>query len=106
MAILKTNDISKMSNKEREDRIKDLKMELIKEKINLSKFQDFKLQKDNLSLVQGGASHRHRDLLISQGCNPETNREEIIVQRIHEHDNNPEGSWEAYCSSWIIFYPL
>lgn len=37
MAILKLEDIGKMSNKEREDRIKTLKMELIKDKINLSK---------------------------------------------------------------------
>jgi len=37
MAILKTKDISRMSNDEREGKIKDLKMELIKEKINLSK---------------------------------------------------------------------
>ena len=37
MAILKTKDISRMQNKEREDRIKDLKMELIKEKVNLGK---------------------------------------------------------------------
>ncbi len=37
MAILKTKDISRMSNKERGDRIDDLKMELIKEKVNLGK---------------------------------------------------------------------
>ena len=37
MAILKSKDISKMSNKEREGKIKDLKMELVKEKISLGK---------------------------------------------------------------------
>lgn len=37
MAILKAKDISKMSNSEREGKIKDLKMELMKEKVNLSK---------------------------------------------------------------------
>ena len=37
MAIIKTRDIAKMSQKEIEDKIKDLKIELIKEKINTSK---------------------------------------------------------------------
>ncbi len=37
MAILNKKDIIKMSSKERKEKIKDLKMELIKEKINLSK---------------------------------------------------------------------
>ena len=37
MAILNKKDIKKMSDKERKEKIKDLKMELIKEKINLSK---------------------------------------------------------------------
>ena len=37
MAILKSKDISKMSNNERGEKIKDLKMELLKEKIKLSK---------------------------------------------------------------------
>ena len=37
MAILKSKDISSMSNNERESKIKDLKLELIKEKISLSK---------------------------------------------------------------------
>tara|TARA_Y100000310_G_scaffold321762_1_gene379870 strand:- start:1203 stop:1406 length:204 start_codon:yes stop_codon:yes gene_type:complete len=32
MAILKSRDISKMSEKERNEKIKDLKMELVKEK--------------------------------------------------------------------------
>ena len=44
MAILKSKDISKMSNKEREGKIKDLKMELIKEKINLSKGGKIKIR--------------------------------------------------------------
>ncbi|MAG02421.1 50S ribosomal protein L29 [Candidatus Pacearchaeota archaeon] len=37
MAILKNNDIVKMSENERNEKIKDLKTELIKEKVNLSK---------------------------------------------------------------------
>ena len=37
MAILRLNDIKKMSNKERTEKIKELKIELIKEKINLTK---------------------------------------------------------------------
>lgn len=37
MAILRSKDIKKMNNKEIKDRIKELKMELIKEKVNLSK---------------------------------------------------------------------
>ena len=37
MAIIKARDIAKMSQKEIEDKIKDLKIELIKEKINTSK---------------------------------------------------------------------
>lgn len=37
MAILKSKDIEKMSEKEREEKIKELKMELIKEKINATK---------------------------------------------------------------------
>ncbi len=37
MAILKSKDIAKMGEKEINGKIKDLKMELIKEKINLSK---------------------------------------------------------------------
>jgi len=37
MAILKSKDILKMSKKERQEKIKDLKMELIKERVNLSK---------------------------------------------------------------------
>ena len=37
MAILKVESIKKMSNKERNEKIKDLKMELIKEKVNLGK---------------------------------------------------------------------
>ena len=44
MAILKSKDISKMSNKEREEKIGDLKMELIKEKINLSKGGKIKIR--------------------------------------------------------------
>jgi ribosomal protein L29 len=37
MAILKNKDIEKMSIKEREEKIKDLKMELLKERINIGK---------------------------------------------------------------------
>lgn len=34
---MKTKDIKEMSNKEREEKIKDLKLELIKEMVNLNK---------------------------------------------------------------------
>ena len=34
MAILKTKDIEKMSDKERQEKLKDLKMELIKKKVS------------------------------------------------------------------------
>jgi large subunit ribosomal protein L29 len=37
MAILKSRDISKMSNKEIEEKLKDLKMELIKNQISSGK---------------------------------------------------------------------
>jgi ribosomal protein L29 len=37
MAILKNKDIGKMTNREREEKIKDLKMELLKEKVDLGK---------------------------------------------------------------------
>ena len=37
MAILKSKDIKKLSEKEIEDKIKDLKMELIKNRVNASK---------------------------------------------------------------------
>ena len=37
MAILKSKDISKMSKKEIDDKIKDLKLELIKNKVNTGK---------------------------------------------------------------------
>jgi len=37
MAILKAKDIAKMSVKEIEEKIKDLKMELIKDRVNLNK---------------------------------------------------------------------
>ncbi len=37
MAILKSKDISKMSSAEKEEKIKDLKMQLIKDRVNLSK---------------------------------------------------------------------
>lgn len=37
MAILKTKDIKKMQNKEREEKIKELNLELIKNQVNASK---------------------------------------------------------------------
>jgi ribosomal protein L29 len=37
MAILRNKDMSKMSNAERDSKIKDLKMELVKEQVNLAK---------------------------------------------------------------------
>lgn len=37
MAILKSKDIAKMSKREIEEKIKDLKQELIKERVNLNK---------------------------------------------------------------------
>jgi len=37
MAILRSTEISRMSKKEIEDKVKELKMELIKDKINISK---------------------------------------------------------------------
>ena len=37
MAILKTKDIRKMSSKEMEEKIKELKMELVKEKVSAAK---------------------------------------------------------------------
>ena len=52
MAILKSKDISKMSNKEREDRIKDLKMELIKEMINLSKGGKNKIKEIKITIAR------------------------------------------------------
>ncbi|MAH06681.1 50S ribosomal protein L29 [Candidatus Pacearchaeota archaeon] len=37
MPILRNKDMSKMSNAERDSKIKDLKMELVKEQVNLAK---------------------------------------------------------------------
>jgi len=37
MAILKNKDIVKMSNKERDEKVKDLRMELMKERVNVAK---------------------------------------------------------------------
>jgi ribosomal protein L29 len=37
MAILKTKDIRKMSSKEMEEKIKELRMELVKEKVSAAK---------------------------------------------------------------------
>ena len=37
MVILKSKDIAKMSNKERDEKINDLKSELMREKVNLGK---------------------------------------------------------------------
>lgn len=37
MAIIKNQELKKMSNSEREEKIKELKIELVKEKINITK---------------------------------------------------------------------
>ena len=37
MAIIKNQELKKMSNNEREERVKELKIELVKEKINIAK---------------------------------------------------------------------
>lgn len=37
MAIIKNQELKKMSNSEREEKIKELKIELVKEKINIIK---------------------------------------------------------------------
>ncbi|MEK6914145.1 MAG: 50S ribosomal protein L29 [Nanoarchaeota archaeon] len=44
MAIIKNQDIKKMSNNERLERIKELGMELIKEKINVAKGGKIKIK--------------------------------------------------------------
>lgn len=44
MAILRSKDIAKMSKGEIEDKIKDLRQELIKEKVNLSKGGKIKIR--------------------------------------------------------------
>jgi len=44
MAILKNNDISKMTNKEREGKVQELKMELMKERVNLAKGGKIKIK--------------------------------------------------------------
>ena len=44
MAILRVKDISKMSSKEREGKIKDLKIELLKEKISIGKGGKMKIK--------------------------------------------------------------
>jgi len=44
MAILKSKEISKMSNKERDEKIKELKSELMREKVNLGKGGKIKLK--------------------------------------------------------------
>ena len=44
MVILRVKDISKMSSKEREGKIKDLKIELLKEKISIGKGGKMKIK--------------------------------------------------------------
>jgi len=44
MVILKSKDISRMLNKEIEEKIKNLNMELIKERVNLSKGGKMKIK--------------------------------------------------------------
>lgn len=44
MAILKSKDIAKMSDKEIEEKIKSLKTELIKERVNLTKGGKIKIR--------------------------------------------------------------
>lgn len=44
MAIVKNADIAKMSNKEREEKIKDLRMELLKERVNVAKGGKIKIR--------------------------------------------------------------
>jgi ribosomal protein L29 len=44
MAILKNKEISKMGNAERDEKINDLKMELMKEKVNLAKGGKIKIK--------------------------------------------------------------
>jgi len=44
MAILKSKDIAKMSNKEIEEKIKSLRTELIKERVNLTKGGKIKIR--------------------------------------------------------------
>lgn len=44
MAVIKNSDISKMSNKERDEKIKELKMELMKERVNVAKGGKIKIR--------------------------------------------------------------
>lgn len=44
MAILKNNDISKMSNDERNEKVKELRMELMREKVSASKGGKIKIR--------------------------------------------------------------
>ena len=44
MAVIKNADISKMSNKEREEKIQELKMELMKERVNVAKGGKIKIR--------------------------------------------------------------
>jgi ribosomal protein L29 len=44
MAILKSKDISKMSDKERNEKIKDLKTELMRERVSLGKGGKMKIK--------------------------------------------------------------
>jgi len=45
MSILKAKDIAKMSEKERQEKLKDLKMELIKNKIDAKKLKPKEIKK-------------------------------------------------------------
>ncbi len=44
MAVIKNSDIQKMSNKEREEKVNELRMELMKERVNVAKGRKIKIR--------------------------------------------------------------
>ena len=61
MAILKSRDIQKMSGKEIEDRIKDLKMELIKNRADLGKGGKVKIREIKRTLARLLTLHKNME---------------------------------------------
>jgi len=62
MAILKSKDIAKMSNSERNDKIKDLKSELMREKVNLGKGGKIKIKEIKKTIARLHTFNRQEDL--------------------------------------------
>lgn len=62
MTIIKSKDIAKMSDKERNEKIKDLKTELMKEKVNLGKGGKIKIREIKKTIARLHTFNRLNEL--------------------------------------------